>query len=131
MLTLLFHLLAYLVLCPTYRNPLRLYTVFYSCAHPQHEGRSQGCPHITKGAVLAGDGGACRMAWPWGCRSEPDCPESILLLGQPCTSISAFLTRTSPKDFSRDVAVQELHLVLTFLIPIPQGGRMDIVKSGS
>lgn len=95
--TLPFHLSACLVPCPTHRNPLRLHVMYYTCAHPLHEGRSWGCSHVSKGAILAGDGGACRMVWAWGCSSEPDCPESILLLRPflpfSCTRAPRFLPR--------------------------------------
>lgn len=41
--------------------------------------------------------GACRMVWAWGCSSEPDCPESILLLRPflpfSCTRAPRFLPR--------------------------------------
>lgn len=46
--TLPFHLSACLVSCPTHRNPLRLHVMYYTCAHPLHEGRSWGCSHVSK-----------------------------------------------------------------------------------
>lgn len=112
--TLPFHLSACLVSCPTHRNPLRLHVMYYTCAHPLHEGRSWGCSHVSKGAILAGDGGLAGWCGHGDAAVNPTAPRASSYYVHFCLSPAH-----EPRDFSRDVAVQELHLVLTFLIPIP------------
>lgn len=103
-------------ICPTHRNPLRLHVMCSVCAHPQHEGRSWGCPHVSKGTVLAGGGE------PAGWCGHGDAAVNPTAL----RASSCYAGTVHPLLlFSRDVAVQELHLVLTFLIPIPYGGRVN------